>query len=969
MNPERWQRVKEIFGAALEREPSGRVAFLEEACAGDVELRREVESLLAADSAETGLLGKPLSGLAAELLGGESGAHAGRTFGHYEAEREIGRGGMGEVYLARDSRLGRPVALKLLPPSFTSDPQRVARFQREAHAVSHLNHPNIVTVYEVGEADGLRFIVTEYVEGETLRELLARGPLPPGRALDIAVQIASALAAAHEAGVVHRDVKPENVMVRPDGYVKVLDFGLAKLTEAVEDDARQVRATALKLSTQPGLVMGTVAYMSPEQARGLPVDARTDVWSLGVVLYEMLAGRAPFEGETVSHVIVNILEHEPEPLSRKAPDAPEQLQKVVGRALDKDREARHASMRDMLAELREARDEATFRARQELHLSGGGTNSNPSLVAAPAAAAPRRSKAMLWVALVAVAVSALAFGVYEFIKSRRAPRTPPVAKLNRVTSNGKVSQVAVTRDGKYIAYVAGRQQSLWVMQPSTGSEVQLVQPAEGVTYWGLTFTPEGDYVYFVRALGNNPWELYRVPTLGGTPKKLLANVDTPVEFSADGRRMVFGRTPSETEHQLVSANADGTGERVVATRKSPAFFGITPLSKIAWSPDGESIACSAGNFDSPGDNKQEMVAVSLKDGTERPLTREKWYYIKQVAWLGDGSGLVLVARDEPSSPDQVWHLSYPEGSVRRLSNDFSVYDNISVTADSSTIATLQSERLSNVWLAPENDAARARQITDSREDGAWGISWTPDGRVVFASKVGANTDIWVMDADGGNRRRLTDNPSWDWWPSVSADGRYIVFLSRRAVRRNVWRMDIDGGNPVQLTDSSFVGHPHCSADGRWVYYSAVAPGKSYSSLWRVAIEGGDPARITGEVASWPVVSPDGKWLAYWYYDTQANPRSGVAIAPAESGPPVKRFSISPEAEKYFNWTPDSRALAYADRSSLNLWAQPIDGGPPRQLTDFKTDQTFYFAWSRDGKQLALARGTQTSDVVLITDFR
>jgi Tol biopolymer transport system component len=568
-----------------------------------------------------------------------------------------------------------------------------------------------------------------------------------------------------------------------------------------------------------------------------------------------------------------------------------------------------------------------------------------------------------------VVVSALAFGVYEFIKSRRAPRTPPVAKLNRVTSNGKVSQVAVTRDGKYIAYVAGRQQGLWVMQPSTGSEVQLVPPAEGITFWGLTFSPEGDYVYFVRALVNNPWELYRVPTLGGTPKKLLAYVDTPVEFSPDGGRMVFGRTPNEEEHQLVLANADGTGERVVATRKPPAFFGVTPLSKIAWSPDGETIACAAVNIEYPGENKYEMVTVSLKDGAVRPLTREKWKHIKQVAWLGDGSGLVMVARDQSSSPYQVWHLSYPEGSSRRLSNDFSDYDTISVTADSSTIATVQSERLSNVWLAPENDAARARQITDSREDGAWGISWTPDGRVVFASKVGANTDIWIVDADGGNRRRLTDNPSLDAWPSVSADGRYVVFVSRRADRTNIWRMDIDGGNPVQLTDSGLVGHPQCSPVGRWVYYYAVPLEKGYATLWKVPIEGGDPVQVTDRLSLWPAASLDGKWVAYWYFDTLANPVSGVAIAPAEGGPPIKRFSIYPEGEKYFNWTPDGRALAYSDHSSLNVRTQPIDGGPARQLTDFKSDQTFYFAWSRDGKQLALARGTQTSDVVLITDFR
>ena len=505
------------------------------------------------------------------------------------------------------------------------------------------------------------------------------------------------------------------------------------------------------------------------------------------------------------------------------------------------------------------------------------------------------------------------------------------------------------------------------MQVGTGSTVQIVPPADEVQYWGLTFSPDGDYVYFVRTLGGGPWELYRVPTLGGTPKRLLVNIDTAVEFSPDGGRMAFGRVLNLGESQLVLANADGTGERVVATRKSP-FIAFEGVVKIAWSPDGESLAFPSGNAALPGDSKYEVVALSLKDGTERPLTREKWHFVKQVAWLGDGSGLVMVARDRPSATNQAWHLSYPEGSVRRISNDFSDYETVSVTADSATIVTVQSERLSNVWVAPDADASRARQITDSRDDGARGLSWTPGGRVVFTSRVGANTNIWIMDADGSNRRKLTDYAGWDMWPSVSADGRYVVFESRRGDGRNIWRTDIDGGNPVRLADGNLAAYPHCSPDGRWVFYAAAALGKSYQSLWKVPIDGGDPVRVSDKWAIRPWVSPDQKWLAYWYGEPEINPPYGAAIAPVEGGPPVKRFEINWESE-VLRWTPDSRALAYLDQRSTNVWAQPIDGGPPRQLTDFKSDQTFYFDWSRDGKQLALARGTQTSDVVMITDFK
>jgi serine/threonine protein kinase len=367
---------------------------------------------------------------------------------------------MGEVYLARDTRLDRPVALKLLPSSLTSDPDRVRRFEREARAASSLSHPNIITVHEIGEEDGLRFIVTEYVEGRTLRELIESGGLNLPQALDTAIQVASALQAAHRVGVVHRDVKPENVMVREDGYVKVLDFGLAKLAEraAPAGEPGEMAATLLKQSTQTGLVMGTTRYMSPEQARGQKVDARTDVWSLGVVLYEMVTARSPFDGETPSDVLVSVLTKEPQPLSQYAPEAPAELQQIVSKALVKEREGRYQTMQEMLDELREAREEVTFRARQELHSTGGGGSSLPASVAAAQGRAGRRwGRATLWAAALVAAVSALAFGMYQYVKSRRAPRTPPTVKMTGITADGKISQAAVSPDGKYIAYAAGPQ--------------------------------------------------------------------------------------------------------------------------------------------------------------------------------------------------------------------------------------------------------------------------------------------------------------------------------------------------------------------------------------------------------------------------------------------------------------------------------------------------------------------------------
>src|SRR5213595_3351400 len=334
MTPARFQTIEEIFLAALDQEQDQVSAFLDTACEGDAVLRREVEALLASDqragrfieTSSIGLATKVIQNQQADLL-------VGQTIGHYKISESIGTGGMGEVYLATDITAGRKAALKLLPMRFTGEPERLKRFQQEARAVVALNHPNILTVYEIGEDHSIHYIASELIEGETLRDRLTRGPMQLSEAVDVAIQVASALAAAHQAGIVHRDIKPENIMLRPDGYVKVLDFGIAKLAEPQVPSSQTEAPTLMKIQTRPGMVLGSAHYMSPEQARGLPVDERTDIWSLGVVLYEMVAGRVPFDGETPSDCIAAILDKEPPALTRFARDVPEALEVIVSSAL------------------------------------------------------------------------------------------------------------------------------------------------------------------------------------------------------------------------------------------------------------------------------------------------------------------------------------------------------------------------------------------------------------------------------------------------------------------------------------------------------------------------------------------------------------------------------------------------------------------------------------------------------------
>src|SRR5213593_3204202 len=432
MTPERWQQLKQIFQSALERNPAERSAFLSQACADDPLLRSQVESLIASHKQAGDSIEAMAAEAATEMLDDDQAVSiVGKQISHYQVVSRIGRGGMGEVFLAHDTSLGRKVALKLLRSDFTRNEERLRRFRQEARAASALNHPNILTIHEIGHDGSLHFMATEYVEGETLRQHLSRARITVGQTLDVAVQVASALAAAHEAGIIHRDIKPENIMVRTDGNVKVLDFGLAKLAEpkTIETAA----PTLPQVETAPGVVMGTFSYMSPEQARGLAVDAMTDIWSLGVMIYEMAAGRQPFEGETASDVMSLILQKEPPPLAHSWPEVPAQLERIVRKALRKDKEERYQTIKDLLIDLRNLRKELELSAEMERSAPPTGTamSSGQSAAATAHSASSaeyivteiKQHKRAAALILGTIFVSAIGF----YLLSRRSPATKDAA--------------------------------------------------------------------------------------------------------------------------------------------------------------------------------------------------------------------------------------------------------------------------------------------------------------------------------------------------------------------------------------------------------------------------------------------------------------------------------------------------------------------------------------------------------------
>ena len=638
--------------------------------------------------------------LATNYLRRERTGHtSGYSIGSYEVLSFITRGGMGEVYLAQDKRLNRKVALKLLPEAYTKDNDRLRRFEQEARAASALNHPNIITIYEIFETDATHVIAAEFVEGETLRQRLARSSLTINEALNIAIQIADALAAAHKAGIIHRDIKPENVMLRPDGYVKVLDFGLAKLSEQTSPTVSG-EAPTLQVRTGSGFVLGTAGYMSPEQARGLAVDSRSDIFSLGAVLYEMIARRKPFEGETPSDTLAPILKTEPPPLSHVAPQAPSELVRIVTKSLRKDREERYQVVKDLWLDLKALKQEMEFQAKLDHSVPSDnddeltGTLHRPS----PTAAVPtitesltvefKRHKlgAAVGLAIVSIVIALASFAIYRFFTRRQPVAAFQNIKLSRLTNSGDTIDATISPDGKYIVYVLSNRtfQSLWIRQVSTANDKQIIPPAP-IGYFGMTFSPDGSDLYYAVKANLDLGTLYRVPVLGGPPVKVLDRIDAPVSFSPDGKQFVLvrGNYPN-------TAN-DGpkpTLWKVSINGGDSAQVTDHVASSAVVSPDGKLLAYTYPDSADPYAPPNRIAVVTFDGNT--PVTTFGF------APSGTVPTLLQWSRDGKS-------LLY---SV----NQYSV---------------------SNVWSQPL-DGSKPKQITEFNDGLMTGFAWSHDDKTFAA---------------------------------------------------------------------------------------------------------------------------------------------------------------------------------------------------------------------------------------------
>ena len=866
MTPERWKRIEELYHQALARERGERELFLCEACAGDEQLHREVQSLLGDTGEADGFLERPALEVAARgYVSTVMLDLTGRKLGRYQVLSRLGRGGMGEVYRARDTRLAREVALKVLSPESVADPERRRRFEQEARAASALNHPNIITIYDISSDRGVDFIAMEFVPGKTLAHLIGRKGLPIGEALRCAVQIADALARAHARGIIHRDLKPTNIMVTEKSRVKVLDFGLAKLTERTGsgEDASNRSVTPM---TEEGTILGTLAYMSPEQAQGQPVDARSDIFSFGSVLYEMLTGRRAFQEDNQVSTLAAIIKDEPKPVRELVQEIPSELERLIAHCMRKDPERRFQHMDDVRSLLEELKEES---------------ESGRLAAASPV---PRRLRRKLVWSLALVGVLGLA--VLMFWLLRPGPQAAPLQAVPLTTYPGEECYPSFSPDGNQVAFVwdGERQDNRDIyVKLIGGPEKPLRLTTDSASDLSPAWSPDGRYVAFLReqaGAGHNSSVLL-VPAIGG-PERLVTELGVPLDAPAGLRTSILRIAPFP-----LLAWASGGKSLIIADHRSRAeplgLFVVSvetgekrrltspPAGSIgdgapAVSPDGRSLIFSRAEGLTVSDFYRLPLTADLRAaGEPQRLTSSKAWNVSP-AWLPGGREFVFAKGSWFVGPFSLWRMVVSaSGAPRRLTaaGEKSAWPAVSAKGDRLVFSRALSDN--NIWRVPLHSdtvaGAPEKFVSSTRDEGI--PQYSPDGRkIVFTSDRSGVLEVWVCDADGSSPVQLTSlgvgmtgSPHW------SPDGKQIVFDSNASGHFEVYVVRAAGGSPRRLTtDPAGSGVASFSRDGRQIYFASRRSGSE--KVWKMPAEGGEPIQVTRGVGTGPSVSPDGTLIYY-----------------------------------------------------------------------------------------------------------
>jgi Tol biopolymer transport system component len=873
---------------------------------------------------------------------------------------------MGQVWKARDGRLGREIAIKVLPESIAADPGFLSRFQGEARAASALNHPNIITIHDIGSDGETPYILMELVDGQTLRKLLEAGPLPLKKTLAIASQVAEGLAAAHARGIVHRDLKPENVMVTRDGVAKILDFGLARPLPTVSGDEKT--ASSAFHATEPGTILGTVGYMSPEQAAGRPADFRCDQFSLGSVLYEMVTARRAFKRNTPAESLVAIIREDPEPIAQAAPGAPQALAWIIERCLAKDPEERYASTRDLARDLRQVASHLS----QPTGVLAAGAQGTGML-------GSRGSKGSHAASLVVLALGA-ALGVAGVLLLRRVPAVePPVSRY--LTYSGHESEPAVSPDGKFVAFTSqrGGKKQIWLKQLADGSEIALTPGPDHTP----RFTSDGAAILFSRLEGGME-STYRVPAVGGAARRVIANAGA-AEPSPDGREIAFLRPTSRSGaagFDLVVAAAEGGSERTL--HHVEGLIACPPR----WSPDGRILAMPYSLTGTLGGNPYRIALVPREKGEIREVVpRGEHGTLSPAVWV-DGGRALLYAELDPgyfSTSGRIVRQDVPSGRTADVYRGLSLGEHLDVAGAGRVVYEASTIRANLREMAIGSGEARGWEA-----QGRWlsrGNSvdrqpfYSPDGeRVVFTSNREGNMDIWELTLGNGATRRLMDNPADDWDPYLSRDGKYLLWSSKRSGNYEIWIANADGTQPRQLSkDGVDAENPTVASDGQggqWVYYGSYAA--KNPGVWRMRLDGSEAARVVAGTFRDPAISPDGRHVAFIDVSEANHARLRIArVADGGFDTFVLDVQVNPAAGVAgfrLRFMPDGRSVIFGGfdpGGGSALWIQAFEPGRDttstrRRIALFDAAQTVEtFAISPDGRRVIVSATERPSDLVLV----